>query len=468
MTSKHNARILRLGSQVRALKLLGGAVAAAFIASAPLPLPGFVAAAVAANLPTVPHGQGVKDFYQARRDKPLWFDSGHLNRAGQDLLALLSSASVDGLNPSDYDLAGIGKMLEAASPSDEHAIHKADFQLSQAFAEYARDLRNASDAGMHFVVPTLKPPVPTPLTFLATAAAAPSLDRYVKDMGWMNPVYVQLRQALASGSYQDQKQRDLLTINLARARILPAGPSRYILVNPAEQRLYMYEGGKAVDSMKVVVGQQREDRNTPMFATYVYNADLNPYWSVPPDLVGDDVAIHVLKQGLGYLKNSGFQVLSDWGDNASVVDPTTIDWKAVYAGKVQIRVRQLPGPHNVLGTLMFNIPNPYGVYLHDTSQRELLDKNVRLYSGGCIRLEDAPRLGAWLFGHPLDRNTEQPDVQVPLTAPVPVYVTYLTAMPHGSTITFLDDVYGRDAQQLAGMESGGGGKAEVSMRRVGA
>jgi murein L,D-transpeptidase YcbB/YkuD len=446
---------------VRALKILGGAVMAALTAAAPLPLTASTAAA--ATLPAAPRGQDVKDFYSIRQERPLWFQAGRLTQAGQDLFALLSSAGVDGLNPSDYNLTGIAKALQSASPSDPRAIEKADFLLSQAFVDYARDLRNAPDAGMHFVVPTLKPQVPTPLAFLATAAAAPSLDQYVKNMGWMNPLYAQLRQALARGSFQDQKQRDLLTINMARARVLPPGSGRYILVNPAEQRLYMYEGGKAVDSMKVVVGQQREDRNTPMFATYVYNADLNPYWSVPPDLVGDDVAIHVLKQGLGYLKNSGFQVLSDWSDNATVVDPSTIDWKAVYAGKVQIRVRQLPGIHNVLGTLMFNVPNPYGVYLHDTSQRDLLDKDVRLYSGGCIRLEDAQRLGTWLFGHPLERNTDQPDVQVPLSSPVPVYVTYLTAVPNGSSITYLDDVYGRDAQQLADMPGGGGGKSNAAL-----
>ena len=451
---------------MRAFKVLSGAVAAAIVAAAPLPFPGFASAVAAATLPAVPRGQGVKEFYEVRRERPLWFQDGRLTSAGQDLLSLLSSASVDGLNPSDYDLGDIGKAIATASPADQRAVLKADMLLSQAFADYARDLRNSPDAGMHFVVPTLKPAVPTPLAFLATAAAAPSLDAYVKDMAWMNPVYAQLRRALASGSFQDQKQRDLLTINLARARVLPAGNGRYILVNPAEQRLYMYEGAKAVDSMKVVVGQQREDRNTPMFATYLYNADLNPYWSVPPDLVGDDVAIHVLKQGLSYLKAGGFQVLSDWSDNATVVDPTTIDWKAVYDGKVQIRVRQLPGVHNVLGTLMFNVPNPYGVYLHDTSQRDLLDKKVRLYSGGCIRLEDAPRLGTWLFGHPLDRNTDQPDVQVPLAAPVPVYVTYLTAVPNGSSVTFLDDVYGRDAQQLAemGNSSVGGGETKAAMR----
>jgi murein L,D-transpeptidase YcbB/YkuD len=40
---------------------------------------------------------------------------------------------------------------------------------------------------------------------------------------------------------------------------------------------------------------------------------------------------------------------------------------------------------------------------------------------------------------------------VPLKAPVPVYITYLTAMPSedGSQIAYSDDVYGRDAKRLA-------------------
>jgi murein L,D-transpeptidase YcbB/YkuD len=33
---------------------------------------------------------------------------------------------------------------------------------------------------------------------------------------------------------------------------------------------------------------------------------------------------------------------------------------------------------------------------------------------------------------------------------VPVYITYLTAVPEGGSIAFLEDVYGRDGGRLAG------------------
>ena len=44
---------------------------------------------------------------------------------------------------------------------------------------------------------------------------------------------------------------------------------------------------------------------------------------------------------------------------------------------------------------------------------------------------------------------------VPLKNPVPVYITYLTAMPdaNGSSIAYFDDVYGRDKAQVASAAS---------------
>lgn len=465
MTGKRKGSTGSVRRPVRPLSLIGGAALAAVVAAAPLPLTGSAAkaATVAAPLPAPP-GQGVRDFYTGRHGAAFWMTGDYPSAAAQKLVQLLGSAGADGLDPARYNLPAINQALQKAAAGNGHAAREADELLSQAFVDYVSDLKNAPDAGMSFVEASLKPKAPTPMALLLMAASQPSLEQYVANMGWMSPLYTRLRTALATGNYKDAHQREVLWINMERARVLPGGSTKYVLVNPAEQRLYMYQDGKAVDSMKVVVGQRREDRNTPMFATYIRTADINPYWTVPPDLVGDDVAIHVLKQGLGYLQHSGYQVLSDWGSDPTIIDPKTIDWKAVYDGKVQIKVRQLPGPHNVLGTLMFNMPNPFGVYLHDTSQRDLLDKDVRLYSGGCIRLDNAQKLGEWLFGHPLDMNTDAPAFQVLLPTPIPVFVTYLTAVPDGDSIAYLDDVYGRDASQLAKLSVGEGGKTEAAMR----
>jgi murein L,D-transpeptidase YcbB/YkuD len=433
--------------------------AAALIAAAPVLPPAPAAAATLA----VPQGQSVDDFYAVRQDRPLWFQGNQPTAAVQSLLALLSSSAADGIDPARYDVDGLRKAIRRASGHDERSVRKADELLSEAFASYVRDLKNPPVTGLQYADPALRLGPPSPLKALQDAARAPSLTEYVANMEWMNPMYAKLRRALLNGDYDGGRERGLLQINMQRARVLP-DKGRYIIVNTANQRLYMYEGDRLVDSMKVVVGQQRDDRKTPMMAGYLHYASLNPYWNVPPDLVWDDVGVYVEKYGLGYLKSRGYEILSDWTDNATPVDPSTVDWEAVKEGKVELRVRQLPGPRNVLGKVKYTFTNPFGVYLHDTSARELLDLNVRLRSGGCIRLEDADRLGKWLFGHELHATSDDPDIKVTLDQPVPVFVVYLTAVADGSSIAFLDDVYGWDAERLAGTNSPDSGGDTVAAR----
>ena len=51
-------------------------------------------------------------------------------------------------------------------------------------------------------------------------------------------------------------------------------------------------------------------------------------------------------------------------------------------------------------------------------------------------------------------SREAPEQPVDLPDPVPVYLTYLTAVPSGSSIAYFDDIYGRDAERLAQTGSG--------------
>jgi murein L,D-transpeptidase YcbB/YkuD len=241
-------------------------------------------------------------------------------------------------------------------------------------------------------------------------------------------------------------------LNLERAVALPAGSLRYVDVNAAAQRLFMYENGELVDSMRVVVGKPKHA--TPMMNAFIRAAALNPYWNVPPDLAAERIAPHVVKRGVRYLTENRYELLSDWSDNATVIDPSTVDWKAVADGRVEVRIRQLPGPHNALGAMKFVFPNREGIFLHDTPERELLSEASRLYSGGCIRLEDAPRFARWLFGRDLHKQGDAPEQIVGIPTLVPLYITYLTAVPSGSSVAYYDDVYGRDAAQLAALGAG--------------
>ncbi len=452
-----NLRIWRAGtSPARTLSELGGVAAAVVLAAAPLPAFAAPSATLAGSVQLTASTNSaarVADFYRARGGRPLWLapESG---AAAQALLALLDSAAIDGLNRDHYLPRNLAKVMRAAQRGDIRAVNAAETMLSQAFVRYARDLRKPPNIGIVYVDRELVPSPPSPRALLDRAAAAPSLEAFVHNIAWMNPTYAQLRRAIIANS----AQRGLLTINLERARALPADDQRYVVVNTAAQRLFMYENGQVVDWMRVVVGKPKHA--TPMMNAFIRAAALNPYWNVPPDLAAERIAPNVVKDGVGYLKYMGYEVLSDWTEHARVIDPNSVDWQAVADGRVEVRVRQLPGPRNALGKMKFVFPNAQGIFLHDTPERQLLSEASRLYSGGCIRLEDAPRFARWLFGRDLRKSGNAPEQLVPIPTLVPLYVTYMTAVPSGNSIAYFEDVYGRDAARLTQL----GGSAAVASR----
>jgi murein L,D-transpeptidase YcbB/YkuD len=405
-------------------------------------------AAAATKPATFPRaGQSVDDFYAARSHAPLWLGAKSGDGAWQ-LVALLKSSWIDGLAPEDYQPAQLeAKIAEATRSGKPKAVLEADRALSEAFVAYARSLSRKLVSDVYFVDEELRPKAPTPRGLLLTAASAKSLGQFVSGLGWMNPIYADLRSALIQRKYANERERELLAINLERARSLPGGGQRYILVNAAEQRLHTYENGVEVDSMRVVVGKPKYP--TPMMAAHVRFAALNPYWYVPPDLAAERIAPNVQKRGLKYLNELGYEVMNAWDDNAEIIDPLTIDWGKVASGEVEVLIRQKPGPHNSMGRMKFMFPNSAGIYLHDNPERSLFEEASRLYSGGCVRLEDAARLGKWLFGRELEWEGAEPEERVMLPRPVPVYITYLTAMPKDSGIAFFEDVYSRDSAKLA-------------------
>lgn len=244
----------------------------------------------------------------------------------------------------------------------------------------------------------------------------------------------------------------LIMLSMERARRLPApAPGKYILVDSGSARLWMYENGQPVDSMKVIVGAAKTE--TPMMAALLRYASVNPYWNVPWDLVQTLIAPRVLKDGPTYLSDRGYEVLDSWEDDAKVVDPTTIDWKAAANGSLELRVRQLPGPANSMGDIKFMMPNEYGIYLHDTPNKVLFDKDDRWISNGCVRVEDARRLARWIFGEMPKGSNPKKEERVELETPMPVYMTYLTVSAEADGLAFRGDPYNRNAALVARFET---------------
>jgi len=388
----------------------------------------------------LPQGSAVDAFY-GRWQGPDWFaDQG---RSVAELAAILRRAPLDGFAGGPALAALVEQAAQAVAAGKPEDKASGERVLSAAWVTYVQAIRQPT-RGMIYGYAALAPQPGQADQILAAAAAAPSLAQHLAEVSAINPVYADLRDAAwrgmqsAPGAAPDPR----ILINLERLRSLRA-TNRFALVDAATQRLTMYENGKPVDSMKVVVGMRQYP--TPMISSVIYYATFNPYWNVPEHLVRKTVAPNVLRQGMAYLRTRGYQVMSDWSENASVVPADGIDWKAVAAGQVQIRVRQLPGPQNSMGQLKFSFANGEDIYLHDTPSKDLFAKPERALSNGCIRLEDARRFGHWLLGRPPVAPSAQPEQFVQLPQGVPVYVTYLTAQAVGGKIAYLTDIYGRDS-----------------------
>lgn len=380
--------------------------------------------------------------YAQRNYAPLWTSRGRIGPAADTLIAYLGDADLDNLKRSSYDVARLRERIDAARDGDPARVAAAELALSDVFVAFVRDQRKPRDVGMEWADPALKPKRPKPEAVLRAATFPKSFAGYVKDMGWMSPRYVELRQLSAQARRNGIAPAALVRLrrNLDRARILPGPWTRHVEVDASSGRLWFYEAGVTKGTMRVVVGTR--ETQTPMLAGTLQWAILNPYWNVPDYLVRKNIAVKVL--GGRTLASLHMEALSDWTAQARPIPASAIDWPAVAAGKRELRLRELPGPANSMGKVKFLFPNDEGIYLHDTPNRALLAKDDRHFSNGCIRLEDAARLGRWLMGKPLNPG-KKPEQAVPLTAPTPVYLTYLTATGGGARgLAFRDDVYGRD------------------------
>ena len=153
----------------------------------------------------------------------------------------------------------------------------------------------------------------------------------------------------------------------------------------------MWENGRKVDEMKVVVG--KAETATPMMAAYIKYASVNPYWNVPPELVKNLIGPRIVAAGRQLphrSRISGPDRLRRRCADASTRN--TVDWQAVVDGRQEVRLRRLPSPANSMGMMKFMLPNYFGIYLHDSPEKEHFTKNELWISNGCVRVEDYKRL----------------------------------------------------------------------------
>lgn len=180
---------------------------------------------------------------------------------------------------------------------------------------------------------------------------------------------------------------------------LPMG--RAILVNIPHFELVAFEDGEPVLRSRIIVGTPWN--RTPRIDTYTTRVTFRPSWRPTPEMVA--------------------------------------------SGEYRDEVRP-PGENNPLGLAAVRLEPGLLVYLHDTNQRHLFDREMRALSHGCIRVQRWEALIAWLLGQSEDwvrQMAEVPPTKEVEAPAVPVLIRYLTTFPsEDGTLLRYPDIYGLD------------------------
>ena len=220
---------------------------------------------------------------------------------------------------------------------------------------------------------------------------------------------------------------------------------RYVNVNIPAAQVEAVENDRVVLRHTAIVG--KVDRQSPIVNSKINEIVVNPYWNAPVSIVRKDI-IPLMRKNPNYLTDNKIRLFAPDG---SEVDPMNVDWSTEEAAKY--RFRQDPGANNAMASVKINFPSPDGVYMHDTPQQSLFGKLMRFDSSGCVRVQNVRDLVTWILrdtpgwsrSHFEQAIKSGENTPVPVTNPVPVYFTYVSAWSTGDgVVQFRDDIYGRD------------------------
>ena len=401
-----------------------------------------VAAAQPAPMAAQPAVQQPAPVAQPAPPPPAWT----MVDANQLLLSIVTS-SKEGLDPADYDSAGL---MSAMKSNDMGMLSAA---ATERFNKLSSDMalghvRRADRQNWFIPDPDLDAARQDAL--LRSALAQHRIGEALTGLLPLHPQYAALRHALEITPTSETLKINRIRLNMDRWRWLPRDlGDRYIIVNVPAYTAALVENGVTVSRHRAVAGAIKTQ--TPQLMATATGVILNPWWEVPPSITKEVAG----KPGYVALK----------GDN----------------GKI-LRWRQPPGPRNALGQIKFVMYNPHNIYLHDTTAKTLFDAKARAYSHGCIRTEHILLLAEKLLGEgapvpaaaPADPAAtaaaavptvwtperiaqtvaSKKTVQANFPKPLPVYIVYMSsaALQDGSIKDYAD-IYKKDGKVIAALNN---------------
>jgi murein L,D-transpeptidase YcbB/YkuD len=396
-----------------------------------------------------------RQFYESRGNLPAWIDGDKASPRLGMLLEALKHSEDHGLDPARYRLDLLQQTVTQADENKRRyaieGIPEFDARLTYAYLQYAADLLgwsgNPKAIFTNWVRANNKSDLPQQL---ARAVSSNEVRETLEELAPTHSQYKGLQAALARERQNPTGHLDRIRMNLVRWRWMPRElGDRYVFVNVPAYQMQVMEGEKPVLAMRVIVGDPKHQ--TPLFSDEMTTIVFSPNWNVPESIMRKEMLPRLVDDP-GYLERQDIQVV---GTSGQLIDAEAVDWddESAVAG---LHFRQEPGPKNALGLVKFQFPNSFDVYMHDTPQDALFNKDRRALSHGCVRLENPLALAQYVLRDNPSWTMEKitaamnagEEHAVPLKEHLPVHIGYFTAWvnPDGS-VTYTDDPYNLDENQ---------------------
>jgi murein L,D-transpeptidase YcbB/YkuD len=240
-----------------------------------------------------------------------------------------------------------------------------------------------------------------------------------------------------------------IELNMERWRWLPHdADARYVLVRLDDYEVDFIDRGTLQFTGRTIVG--KAVWRTPIFSAQMTHLVFNPYWYIPRSIARNEI-LPLLQRDPSYAQRVGLRMSRGDGVGVQSIDPQSINWAQMTPALLDVNMAQVPGGSNPLGAVKFIFYNPYDIYLHDTPNKALFNREKREFSHGCIRVEHSIDLAQAVLEEG-DRSEIDALVasgenrQINLEKPLSVFLLYWTAWVDDEGVLHLrDDVYGSDA-----------------------
>lgn len=342
------------------------------------------------NTDTTRADKPVITYYQANNEW-LWMLEGSQTAQADSVATFLRrQVAQQGLSTKAFYLDDIDRDMECFRTMKFDGVNmpevmaRLEWNLSKAYMRFATGERYGfTEPKRIFSKGVFAIPVESPdSAFWADAFGALKEGKgcdFLKSCMLTDSVYTKMLTALSNESTPEGRKRILCNMERLRWRDekAPKEGERHIWVNIASQHLWAFTPD-SIFSMKICCG--KPSTKTPLLTSAIHLIQVNPEWNIPISIIRGEVSHRAGDSA--YFARHNYYITNSKGQkvSASSVTPAQL-------ASGNYRVAQRSGAGNSLGRIIFRFANPFAVYLHDTSSKGVFNKELRMVSHGCVRVQ---------------------------------------------------------------------------------